>query len=600
MTQEHRLRQPEPADVQHQQILLDCWAARSCPVKIHNAFDPTIAALPRPDQEGDAELFADSRQVVDAACDRLAAVRGAVDLRQAQNLGSATVDALAAGAPVILAPALASSAAGHRRGSPEVLVRAGVTSSGTPGYLPVVITPHRILERHHTRHRFTWASSLAAPDPSAAQLATDQTFRSARQGPLLQAAHHWRLLEDLGLLPAADPLPAPRIAGIIGTDQIDLLEGDQGVSWLDLDHRFIRTFSRTAASGWRRRSVLARYDHEHDFRVSVARHAMTSPDHPMVAPIVVRECESCPWWRVCEPQLDDADLSLRISKAPLDVREIATLRRLGVSTVDELADADLDSLLPDYLPQVQHRPQPERRIRLAARRARLIRDGVALERNDDDPISLPASRLEIDFDIETSPDDRVYLWGFWVDDADRLLATSAGHTSPYYLAFSCFEDLDDATEAALAARAIGWLDDAVRAEPGCVIVHYSDYEKVHLRRFGRRSTPAGSRTAGQVNHLLASGCFLDLFTVMTRHFFGTAGLGLKAVAQAGPGFHWRDAEPGGLNSQVWWDQAAHDADPQLRESAARRVLDYNEDDVRATYALRHWLRRCQPAAPAEP
>ncbi len=590
MTQEHRLRQPEPADVQHQQILLDCWAARFCPVKVHNAFDPTIAALPRPDQEGDAELFADSRQLVDAACDRLAAVQGSADLRRAEDPGSATVDALAAGAPVILAPALASSAAGHRRGSPEVLVRAGLTSCGTPGYLPVVITPHRILERHHTRHRFTWVSSLAAPDPAAAQLATDQTFRSARQGPLLQAAHHWRLLEDLGLLPAADPLPAPRIAGIIGTDQIDLLDGDRGVSWLDLDHRFIRTFSRTAASGWRRRSVLDRYDHEHGFRVSVARHALTGPAHPMVTPIVVRECDSCQWWRVCEPRLDDADLSLRISKAPLDVREIATLRRMGVSTVDDLAAADLEALLPDYLPHVQHRPEPERRIRLAARRARLIRDGVALERNGDDPIGLPSSRLEIDLDIETSPDDRVYLWGLWVDDPDRLLATSAGRTAPYYLAFSSFEDLDDDSETALAARAIAWLDQAVDIEPGCLIVHYSDYELVHLRRFGRAGGPADAETAARVQRLLRCGCFLDLFQTMTRHFFGTAGLGLKAVAQAGPGFHWRDAEAGGLNSQIWWDQAAHDPEPAVREAARARVLAYNEDDVRATCALRHWIR----------
>ncbi|WP_446919434.1 hypothetical protein, partial [Klebsiella pneumoniae] len=92
--------------------------------------------------------------------------------------------------------------------------------------------------------------------------------------------------------------------------------------------KFIRTFSRSSASGWRRRSVLDRYDHEHTFRVSVAEHAIAGGE-PMVAPIVVRECESCQWWAICEPRLDDADLSLRISKAPLDVREISTLRRLG-------------------------------------------------------------------------------------------------------------------------------------------------------------------------------------------------------------------------------------------------------------------------------
>ncbi|WP_084149275.1 TM0106 family RecB-like putative nuclease [Acidipropionibacterium jensenii] len=576
-------------------ILLDAWAARSCPVKTQNAFDPTLDHSD-PAAEANADLFAGSRDLVDLVCDRLATVPGTVDLRPLAEGDTAahrlaTDRALAAGAPVIIAPALPDSPAGHRTGSPEVLVRSGAQrSSAGCGYLPVIITPHRVLERHHTRAQFTWTTALADPDPAAATLSSDQTFRSARQGPLLQAAHYWRLLADLDLLPAPTRLPAARLAGIVGRDQVDQLSGEHGIAWLDLDHHFIRTFSRTAASGWRRRSVLDRYDHEHEFRVAVAHHAMSSPQHPMVEPIVVGECESCQWWSTCQPRLDDADLSLRISKAPLDVREIAALRRMGVSTVDDLADADLETLLPDYLPQVQHRPEAERRIRLAARRARLIRDGVCLERNDADPIRLPVSRLEIDLDIETSPTDKVYLWGFWVDDRDHLLAASRGHDGPYYLAFSSFEDLDDAAEAALAARAIDWLDEAVRAEPGCLIVHYSDYEKVHLRRFGRASSPCPDRTTGQVARLLASGCFLDLFAVMRAHFFGTAGLGLKVVAQAGPGFHWRDAEPGGLNSQIWWDQAAHHADPARRASARARVLAYNEDDVRATCALRGWLR----------
>ena len=75
--------------------------------------------------------------------------------------------------------------------------------------------------------------------------------------------------------------------------------------------------------------------------------------------------------------------------------------------------------------------------------------GVELERTDDEPLDLPRHPLEIDIDIETSADDRVYLWGFWVDDAD------AG--PPVYREFSAFRALDEAGEAALAASALGWL-----------------------------------------------------------------------------------------------------------------------------------------------
>ncbi|MBX7471893.1 ribonuclease H-like domain-containing protein, partial [Streptomyces sp. MAG02] len=78
-------------------------------------------------------------------------------------------------------------------------------------------------------------------------------------------------------------------------------------------------------------------------------------------------------------------------------------------------------------------------------------------------------------------------------------------------------------------------------------------------------------------------------TTLKAHFFGVNGIGLKVVANAGAGFSWRDPDPGGLNSQTWWDLAVHDPDPQVRESSRTRVMEYNEDDVKATLAVRRWL-----------
>lgn len=63
------------------------------------------------------------------------------------------------------------------------------------------------------------------------------------------------------------------------------------------------------------------------------------------------------------------------------------------------------------------------------------------------------------------------------------------------------------------------------------------------------------------------------------------------VATEGAGFRWRDEEPGGLASIMWFTQAVTDEDPTVREAARVRVLQYNEDDVRATLALREWFDR---------
>jgi predicted RecB family nuclease len=80
-----------------------------------------------------------------------------------------------------------------------------------------------------------------------------------------------------------------------------------------------------------------------------------------------------------------------------------------------------------------------------------------------------------------------------------------------------------------------------------------------------------------------------LLPIVRGNFFGVAGLSIKQTAPAF-GFHWRDDDPGGLQSQVWLEQArgavGSDADT-WRE----RILAYNEDDVRATAALRAGLRR---------
>ena len=86
--------------------------------------------------------------------------------------------------------------------------------------------------------------------------------------------------------------------------------------------------------------------------------------------------------------------------------------------------------------------------------------------------------------------------------------------------------------------------------------------------------------------------FVDLLPVMQQHYFAVSGHGLKKVAPAFD-FQWRDEEPSGLLSQLWYLEAISEDEPAA--SAARtRILAYNEDDVRATAAIRDGLRHQAP------
>ncbi len=574
-------------------FVLDAYAARSCPVKVQNHFHPGLARPPLDVDESLQEAFLGGTSFKTLVLDTLLKRFGGevVDCRALaaqpwQVQVDATCSAMAAGVDVVVAGLLPLDVAGHRSGRADLYLRGPDTAAGTPGYHPVQVKYHRMLERTNPGpdRPPQRLSRLSAPLLRQAVDEPGLTFRvPSREPDLLQLAHYWRLLEAAGFAAGGEPW-----AGIVGTDQVPSLGNARAVSWVRLDVKSIRTFSRTAATGWRKRSPLERYDHEHGFRVKVAqvaRRQLGTPDDPplLVAPIRVRECSRCVWWEACRPHLGDDDLSLRIDKSPLDVREIAVLRKFGVFTITDLAEVDLEGLLPRYLPEVAHRPHCEERLRLAAKRARLMVAGVELERLTEGPIDLPAAAVEVDLDIETSADDRVYLWGFLVTDTRTPAA-------PRYVQFSEFAELTDGAEVALARDAMAWLRELVEAEgrAGVRVFHYSDYEVTRLARLaaGRRDDDPLAWGAAYADE-----GFSDLFEVVRTHFFGTHGLGLKHVAHHATGFTWRDDDPGGLNSQRWFDDAVHAESPRVRDEARRRVLDYNEDDVRATAALRAWLRQ---------
>jgi predicted RecB family nuclease len=575
-------------------ILLDAYAARSCPVKTQNAFNPTVAVQTPADgdpvepSDALAELFDGGAQFEDAVLEQLiTACQGVVvDLRPLSSEDSeaqmaACVRAMSSGAQVIIGGCLPVDLAGHRIGSPDLLVRSAQGANRSPAYHPVEVKWHRIIARSRPADgdaeepRVLRYSTLTDPRAEAALGISGYELRiGSRAADFVQLAHYHRMLEACGF--GAEQA----LAAVIGTD--DLFEAP-ALAWTDLGEPQVRTFSRSSPEGWRLRSFLERYDYEQSFRIKIAAVALQQtgrPDHDpdlLVRPIVNRECPRCQWWEHCLPQLDPDDVSLRIDKGPLDMREIATLRRHGIATITELAAADLDQLLVWYLPEVTHREGAEGRIRVAARRARMLLEGSSFDRETTGPIEVPRADIDIDLDIESSADGRIYLWGFLVQQADDETAV--------YHEFSRFDDLDDRSEAALAADAFTWLRSVVDSTPSVVVFHYSGYEVAKISELaGRADDELLTWAAGY-----AEEHFVDLLEIVKAHYFGVSGLGLKLMARH-VGFSWRDNDPGGLNSQLWFAEAVHGETAEVRSRARRRVLEYNEDDVIATSQVRAWLR----------
>ncbi len=573
-------------------LLLDPWAARSCPVKTQHRLDPSEAPLPAVAAEPDdplvlrAEAARRHRAVVlesliDRCAGRVADLRLlAADGPDAQT--AATRRALEAGVDVVVGGVLPPDHDAHRSGAPDLLVRGVDDPAGRPTYHPALVVWHQVLTsaagtgEDEDAPGLPW-TPFAQPSPADLRRRVGVGLRvRSEERDLRQLAHHHRLLQAAGFGGAT------AWGGLVGTDAAASAEHDPFLTWCDLGAPLLRAPDPDAPGASRLETVLERYDGAFARRLEVA--TAVRQGVRLLEPVVVRECATCPWWERCRARLDDDDVSVRIDRGALDRTEVETLRGLGTGTVHALAAADLDALLPRYLPQVlPRRAHAEDRLRTAARRARLLVGGVPFVRETSGPIEVPGATVEVDLDIESSADGRVYLWGFWVErpgDAD------AGPGE--YVAFAAFRDLDEAAETALAVEAFTWLRDLVDAGPSVAVYHYSGYEPSTIDTLARRS---GHPVLAWATAYAQEG-FVDLLDVVKEHWFGVGGLGLKLVATHA-GFAWRDEDPGGLNSQRWFADAVHDPDPGVRAAATRRVLAYNEDDVLATRHVRAWLREAR-------
>jgi predicted RecB family nuclease len=96
------------------------------------------------------------------------------------------------------------------------------------------------------------------------------------------------------------------------------------------------------------------------------------------------------------------------------------------------------------------------------------------------------------------------------------------------------------------------------------------------------------RIHDDVEEFLTSEDWVDLYEIVRGHLVTGRSLGLKETAPLA-GFAWSSDEVGGTLAMVNYDRAVDDSDPAAQAEAQAWIVRYNEDDVRATAALREWL-----------
>jgi uncharacterized protein len=282
------------------------------------------------------------------------------------------------------------------------------------------------------------------------------------------------------------------------------------------------------------------------------------------APFLKAGCRRSPWYSICLSETQGCnDVSLVYKLSQADQRR---LYGIGIKTVIDLADANLDDLrvkLEDW--------SFDKLIRFN-NQAKVLMTGTPVVTRKPE---FPVVKTEVYLDIESDPlRDIDYLLGVLTRDV-------ATGTSVYRPFLARGKDGERRMWQEFLDFLTG-LDDFV-------VYHYAYYERqVFDRLMVRYGAPTALATKFRENTIDLHLKTVD--SVVLPLYFYT----LKDVARFF-GFSWHDPKAGGAESVVWYDEWVRTGD----ETVMQRILQYNEDDVRATLLVRDQLATFKPVKTKE-
>ncbi|MDR4470409.1 MAG: TM0106 family RecB-like putative nuclease [Nitrospira sp.] len=281
-------------------------------------------------------------------------------------------------------------------------------------------------------------------------------------------------------------------------------------------------------------------------------------------------CKLCHWYATCLKRLKDTDDLTLIPELGRSKRDVMLDR---VETISDFANADPASFLSGKKtcfsgigPGTLEKFHARARLLAAPHKAKpYLRE----------PLSFPCAKTEIFFDIEVDPmRDLCYLHGF-------VERKEANNDTERFVFFFADEPTQQA-ERQVFADALAYM----KQHQDSALYYYSKYERTIYRKLQLKYPDLCS--ADDIETLFAPPRAVDLYfdVVKPATEWPTIDHSIKTLASY-LGFKWRDTHPSGAASIQWFDEWLKTGDRTLRQ----RILDYNEDDCRATRVLLDGIKR---------
>jgi len=522
--------------------------------------DPAVARVRASDEMMRRRLLAEEYR--DGVLDDLARLAGAVN---APSLDE-TRRALEGGAELIVRPRLADDLAAHRRASVHALLRLGRRDDRFV-YAPLLVKNSEVVESSSTRQLLM--SELERPSVAQATptrgVCVRATVSLTRSGIAL--AHATRVLQAQGY----------------GDEnaRVALVDRQRRVWWLDL------------AGPQHPRFNLATYDalylERHELLVAFEHWVQNGGESP-TAPYWHRECEDCEFREHCRGVLrarDDVSLTHYSN-----FEQQRLLHEFDVDTRRDLAGLDPQrarlarNASSDSTSREAVLGLAIERLDDLIYRARVHASGSLLRRVEVQLMGCPRADVEVDVDME-SDGEHTYLWGAYVRVTSGV--TIEGVAEGYH-PFVAWDAPSADTEARVFAEFWAWFS-ALRAtcdERSHSFAAYCFWAQAEDGAMNRAvAVREDGPTPGDLEEFRthSPAQWIDLHEHAKAQIQTEGPLGLKVLARAA-GFDWRDENPSGEASMAWFEAARGGDDVEYWR---QRILEYNEDDCRATQALRDWL-----------
>ena len=456
----------------------------------------------------------------------------------------------------------------ERSSRPDVMIKVGTRKDGRPAWAPVDIKSHNAVTESKSNFIFTSPITSILPSRDAKEMGR------LDYNDLHQLAHYTRHFQALGI--DGDDL----WVGIIGRDL-------ERCVWA-------RIGDVVMGQGKAQESFLSVYDQQFaEAREVVRLSEIENQDLSKKAGVIPVNssgkmgCTVCKYKLTCLKEMEAFDnghghVTLLARVTPLVVEK-------QFPHIKSINDLLIETPLNDAMVTAQIR-------------ARVKKTEVPEFLDPSNPVEIPKADIEIDIDLENSMEalreleidepigeDRLYLYGFGIHDRTINMDWKTAVIDTYFN-YSNTEDGEFEVMLKMWNRLQQEISKAEKSGRSIKIFHYSPHEFTWWKKFANRFVGRpGVPTLNEVE-LFKINYLVDLYLIAQKFAFPAKSYSIKDLAPLAK-FEWSVSQAGGANSLFKYKEAINkNLDQSVRDEAIKWLDAYNRDDVRATFAVRDYIR----------